>query len=790
MTISPTPTTDPAPDRVLAWLGGAPRPDVEDDEPSEAVVGTLSLGRPGGAPHAHRVDTRAPVRRAADADAAVIEALTDRAGHQAVRTVAGGFEIAPFGPAVCWVTTPVAGFDGDREVRVILVNGGERAYVPADPASPGTRWVDVPGLRSFYGLPRADQDSQRNDWAARLAAASAVTAAQARALGVPLLRASLAQHGAAAFPVQRVRRGNPPYDAGGVVNGITLPPLTAPLREPHCYLPVISRVEGKMESINAWDAGAGVSLGPIQFNVDRAALFRFLWQLRTEDPDLFRSALGTPLGWEMTWHQDHPDLVVTRGTATDTLHGRAADRETNATYLMRGVPGPGRRDPDYRRRVAGCFRDAVVWPHVQEMIVDTTAWWLEPALTRIRAAGIGPISTTRPDRDTFVLTALLLSAGVRYSGCLPQILARLAPWTTVADKLAHFDEALAATNPPCPDGLRDRMASQRRHAATVFGQVQRLLGLVPAAEDWTPAPDEAADEVEGTGFRNPWADSILVTLRADLAPAYTPENWWDGMVDPVWLGRRFRNGIHEVLHRKLQAAEAHLRRQPQYAALSDAELGRALGLRETAGGARTGRSSMHSFGLATDLDYTYNPWILGQSGSPVSNEAMRQAANRAALLVGGRVIDTAPPFLSNLARGGTAAAYDALRELNQEFIAYLGLAGSVDAARAQVQRHASVPGVLMTGESVESAAARWAERARLDLDRMRLPGSNFTNRDPRRGFLSLHRDLVIALRDGGRLAWGAIDFGAESGDIMHFDARPDGVGRAVLGGIRAARRRS
>lgn len=768
-----------APDRVLAWLAGNP----EDVGLAEQVLGTLSLMRPAGAPHTHSVDTRAPIRAAADADAAVIEALTDTTGHQVVRTAGSGFEVAPFGPQVCWVTTPVAAFTGDASVRVVLVNGGERAYVPADPAAPGARRVDVPGLRSFYGLPRVDRDSQRNEWAARVASATSLTATQARALGVPLLRATLARHGAAAFTVRSVQRGNPAFDAGGVVNGITLPPLTTPLREPHCYLPVIARVEGKMESINAWDAGAGVSLGPIQFNVDRGALFRFLWQFQSEDPDLFASALGTPLGWRMVRHDDHPDLVVTRGTSSDVLHGRSGDRDTNATYLMRGVPGPGPRDPAYRRRIAGCFRDVVVWPHVQEMIVDVSAWWLEPALARIRAAGIGPLDTRRPDRDTFVLTALLLSAGVRFSGCLPQILTQLARWSTVAAKLAHFDEALAATNPPCPDGLRDRLRQQRAHATTVHGQVQRLLGLAPATE--TLEIHES-----GTGFRNAWADTILPTIRTNLAPSYTPENWWDDMVDPVWLGRRFANGIHKVLHRKLQAADAYLRRNPAYANLSDADLGRALGIRQAHGGARTGRSSMHSFGLATDIEYTASPWILGNPESQISNEALRRALNRAALLVGGRVIETRAPWLSRLAATGTAAAYDALRRSDREFVAYLGLADNPTAARVHVARNAAVAGVVDSGEDVDSAAARWAGNAKEDLDRMRLPGSNFApGRNPLNGFMSMHRDLVIALRDGGGLAWGAIDFGNQSGDIMHFDARTDPVGRTILAGIVAARTR-
>lgn len=46
----------------------------------------------------------------------------------------------------------------------------------------------------------------------------------------------------------------------------------------------------------------------------------------------------------------------------------------------------------------------------------------------------------------------------------------------------------------------------------------------------------------------------------------------------------------------------------------------------------------------------------------------------------------------------------------------------------------------------------------------------YTGRSPLAGFLNLDKELVLALVGAG-LTWGAIGFGAESGDIMHFDTR-------------------
>ena len=44
------------------------------------------------------------------------------------------------------------------------------------------------------------------------------------------------------------------------------------------------------------------------------------------------------------------------------------------------------------------------------------------------------------------------------------------------------------------------------------------------------------------------------------------------------------------------------------------------------------------------------------------------------------------------------------------------------------------------------------------------------NRRPELGFISLPKEVVVALTETG-LVWGAIDFGGASGDVMHFDCR-------------------
>lgn len=289
-------------------------------------------------------------------------------------------------------------------------------------------------------------------------------------------------------------------------------------------------------------------------------------------------------------------------------------------------------------------------------------------------------------------------------------------------------------------------------------------------------------------------------IAAAAGGGITAGNWFEHMMNPSFLGRRFGNGVHVVLVRKLRIAESHLLSQPGYRGMTPVELGHALGLTQDHGGARPNAAGggMHSFGLAADIEYTGNPWIAGQhverdkqtrqptaagERTLVANREFIAAANRAALLVSGVTVDLTAAFLDGLRSRTTGDVYDVLASRNGDLKAYLTAADDLDAIRRHLaaRRAAGTAGVVNPGESTDAAAARWRAAIRADLARLRAADSNFApGRDPTRGFLNLHRDLVIALRDAAGLAWGAVDFGAsESGDVMHFDCRRDGVGRVA-----------
>ena len=476
-------------------------------------------------------------------------------------------------PSAVTHTPPVTNLTTFPGVAALLIHG--LPYVATDPGGALGPWVPLPRLRDRYALPQADLDRQRGRWAERLARAgalhpttgAALDRAALDALPVPALHVLLVRHREQAVPVKLKRRRG--RDAGGVANGVTWPVTTYPVSEPQCYLPVIARKEGALESINAWDQKAGISIGPVQINAQRGAIFRVLWRLWEEDRPLFQSAFGA-FGWTMRWHDGHPDLIVqVEGADPQTLHGRAraSDVDDAVEYFERGRVGAPTRDPNFRRRLAGAFRDVLVYPHVQEWVVETAAWWLGAGLRMLHREGLSALDPAQSNGDVFRLKALLLSIYVRFSGYARPVLRQLQSYATTAEKLAHVedgirgyfqgrieqtDRALAAAPDPAlattddererlrkekerlkskretfeehRDGLVRRIGQQRGHADAVFATIERLRRAAEARAQ--PASDAWADADAQLGA-DAWTDTAA---SGDGA-------WTDGDdLDPDWDG--------------------------------------------------------------------------------------------------------------------------------------------------------------------------------------------------------------------------------------------------------------
>jgi subtilisin family serine protease len=273
-------------------------------------------------------------------------------------------------------------------------------------------------------------------------------------------------------------------------------------------------------------------------------------------------------------------------------------------------------------------------------------------------------------------------------------------------------------------------------------------------------------------------------LRTATGGDFSAANWFNRMADPSVFGLRTKlgNGLHVTLLRKLRLAERHLLTLPAFRGKAPSELGTALGLTEKHGGARpsqTESTSVHTFGLAIDIAYRGNPWV--------RRAESWAAVQRAALLVSGVSLRhaSAPRYFSSLGADPTRSTgeiWDELQQRSGELSSYFVLGTDEAALRAALRAaQAAGTGAVRPGESLADAARRW--RARITDDRRALSGGDFDNHDPPdRGFLTLNRDLVIALRDHACLVWGAVDLGRSargSGDMMHFDSRVDGAGQVL-----------
>lgn len=412
---------------------------------------------------------------------------------------AGPFSLRRWSPSVRYPDTAMLELDGAATVAALVRPTFGRVYLPEDVHSRTLRWVDVSGTPELLRLTAAQLRSQREKWLDALRTAAIVdpatrtayTRAALEALPTAVLRVMLGRHGPAAFPVRAVDQGN--YK-GASTRGATWAPLSLPIEEPRIYARVISMVEGRMESINGYDAGAGISVGPVQINAQRGALMRFLWTVWTEDRPLFALCFGAPLAWAMRDNSGTPELSVEVAGARRWLSGGRDEAAVTAmvNYLHSGDPAVSTKRIPWRTDLTGRFLRLVAWPHVQRMLLDVTAWWLRPGLDIVHAAGIPALDPARPDRDTFVLKALLMSTYVRFSGCLQPLLDALARHRTVADKLAHWRDALASMSGPCNASgtdaqkkrnanLAERLPNQEVHAATVFSQIQSVLRTAPAS---------------------------------------------------------------------------------------------------------------------------------------------------------------------------------------------------------------------------------------------------------------------------------------------------------------------
>ncbi len=195
--------------------------------------------------------------------------------------------------------------------------------------------------------------------------------------------------------------------------------------------------------------------------------------------------------------------------------------------------------------------------------------------------------------------------------------------------------------------------------------------------------------------------------------------------------------------------------------------------------------SLHSFGLAIDIDGGRNPYLVNPDAanaryveSPARSRAIADIINRAMLLVEGKTpaeadLQSRPTDADKDARA--MASYDKLQTASSALQQYLKL----DQADQKATLDALVLG--LTGKDPRDAK-KWVTQIAADRTKLQslAPGKSWSA--PETGFLNLDRRLVKALTSssGGGLTWLGDDTIGSGRDIMHFDMRGPGPIRRIV----------
>jgi|GEM_PF-6761021 len=236
-------------------------------------------------------------------------------------------------------------------------------------------------------------------------------------------------------------------------------------------------------------------------------------------------------------------------------------------------------------------------------------------------------------------------------------------------------------------------------------------------------------------------------------PGQTVAWWYSQIKSGSLLGIPLR--VHQALAERFDQAEAALLADPivNPRSLDAAALGKTLGMYASTSDLRSpmlavgGSSlSMHSFGLAVDLNYTGNPFI-GNAG-----KAAPDAIKRATSLVNNKPIDV-------LKSGG----YATLKKASDALVTYFSYrdAANVAELKAKVKLHTSADGEPVNADD-------WLAQINEDYAQLNDKGDFAGHKDPAQGFLDFN-EAVVAKLIGVGLTWGGTYPGAK--DMMHFDLR-------------------
>lgn len=354
------------------------------------------------------------------------------------------------------------------------------------------------------------------------------------------------------------------------------------------------------------------------------------------------------------------------------------------------------------------------------------------------------------------------------SACLLEISFLSNP--TQAKQLESDSYRQTITNSIC-DGVRQYLAA--------FGVSQ---SLAEEYFDTTVLADATTDEI------------------ADELGYGSLSNYVSTVVKPATLfGISVGGGLHPDFYAKLQKGEkeAALLIHPDGSTVTASEWGLS-----NIGGCQPRRRGWHPWGLAVDIDYIRNPYVMHESGETAMDALVAPVYQRIARFMLKRD-SVVPKGITESVKGESkkdrvSRLYDRLREESDAMKQYFKAMQDPALLQKELNKHDLFDTTFFAkvwGVTDQTPSLDWIQEIMM-RDYVVLSGQTgpaiagktypdpktifkgisgdapFVSRKPENGFLAIRKEIVTALTNAG-LRWGAIDFGGASGDVMHFD---DGYG--------------
>jgi hypothetical protein len=339
-------------------------------------------------------------------------------------------------------------------------------------------------------------------------------------------------------------------------------------------------------------------------------------------------------------------------------------------------------------------------------------------------------------------------------------------------------------------------------------QAKRLKELRKAEKAGTLTADDAKDlatlqaleaRVKRAGkleFQREDTEEVLA------AAGKTVKDWYSDIVEGSFLGIPLK--VHKELAERLDRAQSALVGDATInpTEQSAADLGKTLKMYASKSDMRAPKAatggtklSLHTFGLAVDLNYAGNPMVgnkkpakPGKDHTPEDDKRYATAmaartprlVERAMWLMKSKAFDIEAENAVSRGKNDVGAAWDAHREASDALVAYLRLAADVEStAFADRVKACGEPTGVKWDQPTTGAwwndVAWWKKRVTDDkglADTYDFSEDAHHGKAVKTGYMDLAKEVVVALVGAG-LYWGG-QYGEGAKDIMHFDWRSGG----------------